>query len=252
MARKNQVAVAIPIYKHQFEGLEQFSIDYSLAVLKNRDCTFVAPAGLDCGYYAARYPRVRFEFFPAEYFVSVESYSRLLLNPDYYQRFADFEFVLLLQPDAILLADHIDHWSAQPYDYIGAPWPDGVELTIKLDRFRGDLARPVRAYVGNGGLSLRRVRKCLALIKEFPETHFMFSHTGTNEDSFFSLLGQLSGDFLVPNQIVASRFSMELRPEYYHVVNGGHYPMGVHAWAVVNPTFWAPCVPPLANVLKTV
>jgi hypothetical protein len=42
---------------------------------------------------------------------------------------------------------------------------------------------------------------------------------------------------------------MELRPEYYYAVNGNRYPTGVHAWAVVNPAFWAPCIPPLAAVL---
>lgn len=250
MTHKNRVAVVIPIYKREFERLEQFSVDYSVSVMKNRGCVFVAPVGLDLGYYSARYPRARFEFFPPEYFVSVESYSRLLLGEEFYERFLDGEFILVLQPDAILLKDDLDFWMDQPFDYIGAPWPDGVELTVRRDRFRGEYARRVRSYVGNGGLSLRRVRKCLSLIGEFPETSGIFAQTGTNEDSFFGLLGMLSTDFVVPNEMIASRFSMELRPEYYYAVNGGHYPMGVHAWSVVQPAFWAPCIPPLAAVLK--
>lgn len=248
MIDSRRPVIVIPIYKREFGALEQFSVDYSLSLIKGRHCVFVAPAGLDCGYYRDRYPQVGYEFFPAEYFTSIESYNRLLLNPDFYRRFIAHEFMLILQPDAILLRDDLDFWTAQPFDYIGAPWPDGVELTVRRDRFRENVRR-VRALVGNGGLSLRRIGPCLALIDEFPETNAIFRQVGTNEDSFFSLLGQLSTNFIVPNEITASHFAMELKPEYYYAVNGNRYPMGVHAWGVVAPKFWAPCIPPLAAVL---
>lgn len=249
MAERRPVAVLIPIYKRELSPLEQFSVDYSLSLVKGRRCIFVAPAGLDCSYYRGRYPQVGYELFPAAYFSSIESYNRLLLAPDFYRRFLAYEFMLILQPDAILLRDDLDFWTAQPFDYIGAPWPDGAELTVRRDRFRGENMRRVRAFVGNGGLSLRRTKQCLALIDEFPETNAMFSQVGTNEDSFFALLGQLSTNFIIPNEITASRFSMELKPEYYYAVNGNQFPMGVHAWGIVAPKFWAPCIPPLAAVL---
>jgi hypothetical protein len=245
----SRIAVLVPIYKTRFEPLEQFSVDYSLAVIAYRECCFLAPTGLDCAYYNERYPGIRIEFFPAGFFESIDSYNRLLLSPDFYGRFIQYEFILILQPDAILIRDELDFWTAQPFDYIGAPWPDGVELTVWRDRFRDDFRRRVRASVGNGGLSLRRVRKCLALLGEFPETHAVFLEAGTNEDSYFSLLGLLSTDFVVPNEIIASRFSMELKPEFYFAVNGGRYPMGVHAWWTVQPKFWAPCIPPLAAII---
>ena len=239
----------IPIYKRQLAPLEQFAVDYSLAQARRRQCCFVAPAGLECGYYRERYPQVGYEFFSAEYFNSIEGYSRLLLSADFYRRFVAHEFMLIVQPDAILLRDDLDFWTAQPFDYIGAPWPDGIEFTVRRDRFGGDHTRRVRAAVGNGRLSLRRIARCLALIDEFPETNAIFSQVGTNEDSFFALLGQLSTNFIIPNEITASRFSMELKPEYYYAVNGRQFPMGVHAWGIVAPKFWAPCIPQLAAVL---
>jgi hypothetical protein len=241
--------ILIPIYKTEFAPIEQFSIDYSLAMTPTRTHCFVAPEGLDCSYYLARYPKVRYEFFPAEYFMSVASYSRLLLGSDFYRRFLAREFILILQPDAIVLRDDLAAWMARPYDYIGAPWPDGIEFTVRRDRFRGELNRRIRTHVGNGGFSLRRTRKCLALLTEFPEMAGVFLETGTNEDAFFSLMGTLSGDFVLPHEVAASHFAMELRPEYYYAVNGNRYPTGVHAWSVVNPTFWGPCIPPLAAVL---
>lgn len=247
---RDAVAVVVPIYKRQFEPLEQFSIDYSLAQIDRRPTRFVAPESLDVSYYAGRYPATRVERFPDEYFTSIEAYSRLLLREDFYRRFAAHEFMLLLQPDAILLRDELDFWTAQPFDYIGAPWPEPMELTVRRDHFKDALARRVRATVGNGGFSLRRVGRCIGLIREFPEMNALFIANGTNEDGFFSLLGTLSADFLIPNEVVASRFAIELKPEYYFAVNGGRYPMGVHAWGIVQPTFWAPCIPPLAQVLR--
>lgn len=247
--RRGRVAILIPIYKPQFEPLEQFSIDYSLSVTANRDCFFVTPEGLDCTYYATRYPGVRLARFPADYFDSVDSYSRLLLSPGFYERFDSYEFVLILQPDAILFRDDLDYWTDQPFDYIGAPWPDGLELTVWRDRFAGERATRVKANVGNGGLSLRRVKKCMALIAEFPETHSAFLRATANEDSYFAIMGLLSRDFSIPVELIASRFSMELKPEYYYSINGLQYPMGAHAWWIVQPKFWAACLPPLASVL---
>ncbi len=242
-------AIVIPIYKRELNTLERFSVDYSLAMVEGRPCIFVAPEGLDARYYHERYPQVMFERFPDDYFRSVDDYSRLLLTRLFYQRFLTYEFILLVQPDAIVLRDDLDFWTRQPYDYIGAPWPKGVELVIKRDRFRGDLARYLKVCVGNGGFSLRRVAKCAALLAEFPESVLDFSYAGANEDVFFSLMGALSAHFIIPNEITASRFAMEFRPEYYFAVNGGYYPMGVHAWWLVQPHFWASCVPPLAAVL---
>ncbi len=242
-----RIAVLIPIYKPELIPLEAFSVTHSLALITDRDCAFVAPEGLDLSYYRKQYPQVRFEFFPAEYFDSVASYSRLLLSADFYKRFIAYEFILILQPDAILFLDDLDHWMEQGYDYIGAPWPDGIEITLWRDDFQGERRRRIRTHVGNGGLSLRRVRRCLQLIGEFPETHAAFTQSGTNEDSYFSLLGTQADGFRIPDEITASTFSMELEPERYFADNGQCMPMGAHGWWSVQPTFWAPCLPTFAR-----
>jgi hypothetical protein len=245
----SDVIIAIPIYKWEFEGLERFSIDWSLSVLPKRQFCFIAPEGMDISYYRQRYPHVGYEYFSATFFTSVENYSRLLLTRSFYERFATYEFLLVLQPDAILFRDDLDFWTGQPFDYIGAPWPEGREVEVNYDRFGGSHSHRIKAYVGNGGLSLRRVRKCLQLIDEFPASNETFIRTGSNEDYFFAILGSLSTDFVLPNQIIASRFAMELQPEHYYVANGKKFPMGAHAWATISPAFWAQCVPPLAAVL---
>lgn len=238
------VVVLVPIYKPQPEPLEIYSMDTSIAALAGREIAFIGPAGMDIAVYERRYPGLGFLAFDPGHFASVPGYNRLLLDPAFYERFAArHEFMLILQTDAVVLSDDLDHWCAQPFDYIGAPWPVPVELLVSLDRFSGSNGRRIRATVGNGGLSLRRLAKCAGLLYEFPQAIDYFRRSGSSEDLYFSLLGQLSSDFVLPNEITASRFAMELRPSYYFDINGGRNPMGGHAWWKYEPPFWQSRLP---------
>lgn len=232
------VIVVIPIYKTQLDILERQGLDYSLTKLSAKKVLFIGPSCLDRGFYQETYPELEFVAFDDECFASIAGYNRLLLSESFYQRFAEDEFLLILQTDAIILRDDLDYWCAQPFDYIGAPWPDGVEVYLNLGRFLGDKGKRVRAIVGNGGLSLRRIKKCIALLHEFPEAVDVFIRSGSNEDLFFSLMGLVSNDFLLPNEITASRFATEIKPSYYYSVNGEVVPMGGHAWTLYEKDFW--------------
>lgn len=230
----------IPIYKDKLDDIERYSVEYSLSALANREIRFIGPQSLDIAYYASHYGHIPFESFPAPSFESIEEYNRLLLSKHFYERYDAYEFILILQTDAIVLRDELDFWCAQPFDYVGAPWPFGYELFVNLGLFEGSFGRHVRVTVGNGGLSLRRVDKCKKILSEFATAIDVFCKTGSSEDLFFSVMGSLSHDFVVPNEITASRFAMELRPSYYYHVNGGYAPMGGHAWYKTEPEFWKP------------
>lgn len=246
-----QALVAVPIYLPVLPPLDQYSLDVSVAALADQTAVFVAPQGLDTGYYADRYPRLAIQRFDAANFADIAGYNRLLLDPAFYQRFAAHSHLLILQTDAVVLRDELDAWCASPYDYLGAPWPDGHELLVNLDRFHGPHGKRMKVHVGNGGISLRRIDKCIALLLEFPQATQVFSQTGSNEDLFFAFMGALSQDFVLPNEIVASRFAMELRPAHYLAINGGHPPMAGHAWWKYEPAFWKALLPasPLLDTL---
>jgi hypothetical protein len=238
MSPVSPTVVLIPIYQPTLSVLEQFSLDHSLPLLAGRDVRFIGPRGLDLRVYQSRYPGIAFEGFDPACFASIQGYNLLLLSQDFYARYAAWEFMLILQTDAILLRDDLDHWVNQPYDYVGAPWPQGVQVQVNLDRFVGAQAKTVRALVGNGGLSLRRIAKCRALLDEFPQALDTFRRTGSSEDLYFAVLGLLSADFVLPNERVAARFAWELQPEHYHAIDP-QPPMGGHAWWKYNPGFWA-------------
>lgn len=240
-----RVAVLVPVYKAELSALESYSLDVSLPLLRGRVVFFIAPEGLRRDFYEQRYPGVPFLFFDPAHFASIPGYNRLLLDEAFYQRFIAHEFVLILQPDAVLLRDDLDAWSARPFDYVGAPWPEGHELFINLDRFEGAYGKRVKVHVGNGGLSLRRTRQCIALLREFKDATSVFLRAGSSEDLFFAFMGALSKDFVIPNEVTASLFSMELNPAGYFHVNGGVLPMGGHAWWKHDMGFWKQALAPL-------
>jgi hypothetical protein len=238
-----QTIVLVPIYKPTLHAYEQYSLDHSLAVLRSQEIVLIGPEGLDVSYYTARYPGIRFHSYAPRYFASIEGYNHLMLSQSFYTEYLDYEFTLILQTDAIVLRDELALWCAKPFDYIGAPFPDGIEVFVNAGCFDGDNGKRVRAHVGNGGLSLRRVQKCLSLIIEHAIFLEIFTKTGSSEDLFFSLMGQLSRNFVLPNEIIASHFSLELRPSYYFQINGGVLPMGGHAWWKYDFAFWKNILP---------
>lgn len=229
----------IPIYLERLSPLEEFSVDYSLSRLAGVPQVFIAPEALNVAYYQERFAGVAVMRYADGYFSSVQGYNRLLLNEDFYRGFADQgEFILVLQPDAIVLRNELAQWCAKPYDYIGAPWPGGVEISVNVDCFAGANAKTVKVQVGNGGLSLRRNAACMRLLQEFPQAVDMFLRSGSSEDLFFSIMGSQSERFVIPNERVASLFSLELQPEHYFAINQYHPPMGGHAWWRYNQPFW--------------
>jgi hypothetical protein len=235
----NNVLTLVPIYKYELSSFELYCLKKSLAALAGRDVRFIGPASLVTIYYSENFPFFQFIGLPDINFSSIENYNRILINKEFYKLFLNYEFLLILQTDAIVLRDDLDFWRAQPFDYIGAPWPDGYEIHVNSGKFSDANGKNIKVYVGNGGLSLRRVRKCISLLNEFDgEILEFFNSTGSSEDLFFSVMGALSNDFIIPNEITASRFSVELKPSYYVNLNDGILPMGGHALLKYEPEFW--------------
>ena len=209
-ARLDHTVVLVPIYQSELPADEAYALDKSLPLLQGRPVFFIGPQRLNASWYQARYPHIELLRFEDSYFASIRGYNLLMLSPEFYRRFHRHEFMLVLQTDAILLSDQLDHWAGQPYDYVGAPWPKPIEVMVQLDQFAGPNAQRVSAKVGNGGFSLRRIRKCEALLNEFPQALDMFRRSGSSEDIFFAVMGVLSANFVLPGEMVAAQFALEL------------------------------------------
>lgn len=261
-----KVVVAVPFHSNKMSVEENAALKQCAKIFgDHREIVFVIPESLDCSNQKLLIPSARIERFDDSFFTSVSSYNRLLLTPEFYQRFADYEFMLIYQPDAWAFRDELDEWCGKGYDYIGAPF------VLKQGRIE-------RKIVGNGGFSLRRISAMLRvlgspekrmfpqkLMHEFLRNYWSqgkyFLSLGTvlrmvglvsnrrgkflerirnqranSEDMvFFFLSRQFTSDgLLMPDLKEAALFSLDVFPERFFQ----RIPFGAHAWMKDDYDFW--------------
>ena len=129
----NTCAVVIPVYKSRPTKSELFNIKTSINNLNGFDIYIYSPQSLNTEYYQQILKINKVIRFPDKFFNSIQEYSRLMLSIEFYQSFDKYTYILVCQPDAIALKPELEYWINQPYDYIGAPWPNGFEYNITLN-----------------------------------------------------------------------------------------------------------------------
>ncbi|MBF0409926.1 MAG: hypothetical protein HQM10_21465 [Candidatus Riflebacteria bacterium] len=227
----NKLIVVVPLHNRPaFNLLEQYSVDNLIKKANTRKILFLAANSMNKTYYSNRYPEVELLSFEDNFFESNNSSNKLFLNKQFYKLFESYDFMLVHHPDAFLVQDDLDDWMIQNIDYIGAPIPEGVEVRVKIGKFFFGNGLTVKAFVGNGGFSLRHINKSISLMEEFAEIHEKWLLNSGREDLFFSIAGLLSSNYCIPNQLVASRFSLELEGEKYFNFNDCKLPTGFHGW----------------------
>ncbi len=236
--RSPSCIAVVPIYKPVLSNYEIFNLEHSLRNLNNKDITLIAPQGLNLSFYSNRFHLERVEWFNQEFFQSVSSYSKLLLSDKFYERFQKYDFTLVLQTDAIILKDALDAWTSLEYDYIGAPWPNGWQMRVRIPELDRNSDFVARSFVGNGGLSLRKNNAILDLLDRFCISRSIWVENKWPEDLFFSMIGEYSQDFRTPNLSTAAAFSIEQEPLLMMKANGNRLPFGLHAWKLHGADYW--------------
>lgn len=226
MQNKKEVAVVIPIYKLVLNRLEEISLQQALKVFLQYDIIIIAPEKLwiqnENSYYCI-------ERFPDKYFRSVETYNDLMLSVFFYERFLSYEYILIYQLDAFVFSDKLAYFTRQGYDYIGAPWLYGTFQYI-------DKSHCIW-YVGNGGLSLRKVTSFIRILNEKKPLE---NDKILNEDMFFSTIN--NEYFSIAPKEIALQFSFERQVEKCFAQNSFNLPFGCHAWGKYNFKFWKPYI----------
>jgi hypothetical protein len=261
--------VVIPVYKEHPTHPELISLRQCLRILNKHTVYLVAPENLETAIYQSIFNEynvpLKIELFEMSFFCSAMGYNRLLLKRFFYERFADFDYMLIYQLDAYVFKDDLDYWCSKGYDYIGAPW---MKLNGKLDKENS----------GNGGFSLRKIQSFIDL----------FSHKGKiltykgllcyhryrgplhkpwlvllgllglyntlksftedqveNEDLFFVTLKYKRGKkFNIPSSQTAMLFSFEEKPSLLFEQTGNTLPFGCHAWKKYEyDSFWKNFIP---------
>ena len=235
-----RVAIVTPVYKEFFTANERFSISSGYERLKSFDRIFISPQGVS---YSDSIKPDRTLYFHKKYFKSVGGYNQLMLWRGFYESVAEYDYILIFQPDAFIFKDSLMEWCKKGYDYIGAPWPDGVKIhpysfwnAWRIFRIFPYFNKPKKLYVGNGGLSLRKVSTALKILKDHG---VVARHWAGNEDAFWSYYSaKVNGFNNYPDKLEAGKFSLELGAEELYEINNGILPFGCHGWEKHSKLFW--------------
>lgn len=228
----------VPVYKAEPTKTEVLSL-LQLKMLGAQNVTLVCPENLNLELYLDLWPQLQVQRFPSENFTSVQSYNNLVLTPAFYRTFAElYEYLLIYQLDAFLLSNRVLEFCDQGYDYYGAPWKIGFPQYRFLFNRWPIRINSKRFHVGNGGLSLRKIKTTLDLLERkaghISKSFFM-------EDAFFGYWGAIDPNFHACPTLTAAKFSLEMNPEYWSNKTG-ELPMGFHGFEVWHQDFYNPLI----------
>ena len=240
--------VVIPIYKSELNPNEIISLKQCFKILGKHPIIFVAPEKLDVSHYEKILgQKVKTERFDDFYFENISGYNHLMLSMAFYQRFLNYEYMLIYQLDCYVFRDELVDWCNQDYDYIGAPWLDNsFYIKSRIEKFKflikqffqiknKDLRnKNILTYqVGNGGFSLRKISSFIKVLKYTDERmlkRFKMNDDSKsihNEDVFWSFVAD---GIKKPNYKIASKFALDLGADIGIRLNNANLPFGCHAW----------------------
>lgn len=267
--QKELVTILIPIYKEELSPDEYISLRQCMSVLSKYSITLVCPKSLILDNYFNEFADFKVEVFDDSFFTSIDGYNKLMMSKQFYHRFLNYEYILIYQLDAYVFRDELEYWCNLNFDYIGAPWFADTTIPVKDQVLYG---------VGNGGLSLRKVKshynalnfyfihfflKCLyesytqyllSNQNQFQRIKFFIASFLTriffirsekylniklNEDKYWCLVvPKINLNFKVAPLEQGIKFSFEENPDILYTMNNKELPFGCHAWAKCNKTFW--------------
>ncbi len=256
-----KVAIVIPFHKCSVSKDEQVSIKHLVKYLRQFDKFLVFPDSIK--KVSFKIPGVKKIInFPNEHFTSVPKYCEMLNTKMFYNKFTDYEYILIYQLDVLVFSNQLLEWCNKGYDFIGAPFFNSI-----IGKFSFKDGTPATTG-GNGGFSLRKVSSFLkvidiaeklairnsinSLIRKLwfliavltNQSHKIWLNAPPqdypfNEDGFWSYEApKYYKKFKVAPFKEALRFSFEKFPRKCFSLNRNQLPFGCHAWKKYDYSFW--------------
>jgi len=257
------VAVVVPIFnRSHFTSEEEISFRHLEHYLGGYDKYLVAPESLD-----VERPGFEVKRFGDRFFGSITAHTRLMLDPQFYEAFSQYRFILTYHLDALVFSDQLLQWCEMDFDFIGAP------------RI-GTSDRP--HIVGNGGFALRKVESMLKVLRSheyavdpaqywrsisagkpmplrllyLPKKYLKYLRYFNNinrdidhcmqmpvpcEDIFLSeSAAKYYPEFKFAPLDLAFRFAFDEMPRLCFEMTNHTLPFGCHAWYKQDREFWEP------------
>jgi len=242
--------IIIPIYRTKLESFEIAALKSIFKNLNSFTITFICPNNLSLSFLE------KFDFiknfnverFDDKYFESINGYNSLLLDINFYERFAQYKYILICQTDAYVFKNDMAFWLEQDYDYIGAPWLGSKRnfLNITLEKLNNFTRRILgknkknveRLFkVGNGGFSLRKVNIFIHILEKENQNVKLFIESKPQneyhiEDVFWSLYvgKKYKKEFKIPEWQKAISFCIDRKPKLGIKLNKNELPMACHGF----------------------
>jgi hypothetical protein len=268
-APSKRVAVMVPLPSPRLREDEEVSMSHLRKYLDHYDKFLLVPKGMD-----ARMEGFRVMELDRRHFGSAANHNRMLYRTDFWEKFADYEYVLMYHLDALVFSDQLQDWCARGLDYIGAPFLICADAPwVRVER------------CGNGGFALYRVpsvlkvlwnrylddpwkcvedrcwrfiefqRKCLRPVRAAMPSWMKgrvtaslrgqlkkMDHIEVNErgnDLFWSDKAKhYLPEFKVGSLEQGLAFAFEMEPRRCLERTGGRMPFGCHAWGRYDRAFW--------------
>lgn len=263
-----RVAVVIPHPNTDLTVSQEFSIQTCLAVLKGYPVFYLTKKSVSVEPLASYLDRVQVLYVDDERMATIESYSKFLMSPEFYRLFAQFEYILVHQLDAVVFEDRLLEWCDKGYEYVGPPM------------FQGEEPRPSLWQSGNGGFSLRKTSAFLELLAsrrvfpkfekyrglraeiglfflmalramlQFPTSwiagnfpgffrwFFITTSKSVHEDAYFAFFAVFFIEkWVMPSPEESADFGFDRCPKTAYAINGGRIPFGCHAWEKYDKAF---------------
>jgi hypothetical protein len=261
---KNSAVIVVPVHRPAPTANERIGLRQLGRLMRDRPIVLVSPETLDASGYREWLPNaVNLKVSP-HWMDGIRAYNRMMISPLIYNHrlLSGYTHMLLHEPDAVLLKDELDHWLAEPYDFIGSPWTredpkalagvalcqganSGLSLTnlaamrrVTSSWLRWHSWRHVLGDLCYGILERDRVKIKRGLVAAYPGGLLRGAHRlyNTGWDIFFT--------YVVPNMVpyfrmappeVCVRFGWETGTYACKMYTNGVPPFGLHAWTKYEP-----------------
>lgn len=234
----NEACIVIPVYKETLSYNESNALKRCFEIYEQKfDIFLIHPSNLiisayRIGKYKGTIP------FANKFFKSNLTYNRLMLSPGFYRKFLEYKYMLIYQLDAFILRDMLSETCRWNMDFIGAPWLDQKWKMEMNRKWKTTFFTRFFLDVGNGGFSLRNIKKAYRISKAF-QPLMIFWKENWNEDLFWSTVcNKLIPGYKVADINTALKFAFESEPQKAFKLNNNELPFGCHAWEQNDPEFW--------------